>query len=388
MVVIENRVKDSNFATHAAPQATFMPRTTIFIAAGEPSGDAHAARLMEQLRLLIPDVVFEGIGGPAMEMQGLRNMARMNDLAVSGFWEVAKRYGYFRALLQRCAQHLANRRPALFIPVDYPGFNLRLAAYARTANVSVAWYIAPQLWAWGRKRAAALAQRTSLLLTVFPFETDFFGSHGIRTTWVGHPLLDDATFATIPSHGGSTLALFPGSRRQELKHHIPLLLRLFPLLDTAITTTCAVAPGVDPGLLEPLERAGCYLATKPRELLSEAGAGLVKAGTSTLEATLLGLPYATFYRTSPLSYLLSRRMATISSVTMANILLRRNVVPEFLQSNATPQALAKAVHTLFTDMGHRQQLRDAALEVRELLGGPGASRRAAEAIATLLERRR
>jgi len=365
-----------------------MPRTTFFIAAGEPSGDAHAARLMEQLRLLIPDAVFEGVGGPAMEMQGLRNMARLKDLAVSGFWEVAKRYGYFRALLARCSQHLASSRPHAFIPVDYPGFNLRLAASATTAGVPVAWYIAPQLWAWGQGRAKALAQRTSLLLTVFPFETSFFGQFGIRTTWVGHPLLDHEAYATMPEHSGNTLALFPGSRHQELKHHVPLLLRLLPLLDKHIMPTCAVAPGVDIRLLDPLQQAGCYVTTDAQDLLSSAGAGLVKAGTSTLEATLLGLPFATFYRTSALSYALSRRMATISSVTMANILLQRPVVPEYLQSAATPQALAAAAHTLFADRGHRDALREASHEVRAMLGGPGASRRAAEAIATMVERRR
>ncbi len=365
-----------------------MPRTTIFIAAGEPSGDAHAARLMEQLRLFIPDVMFEGIGGPAMEMQGLRSMARMKDLAVSGFWEVAKRYGYFRALLERCSRHIASSRPAAFIPVDYPGFNLRLASSARRAGVPVAWYIAPQLWAWGRKRASALAQRTSLLLTVFPFETDFFSQFGIRTTWVGHPLLDDPMFAELPSHNSTTLALFPGSRRQELSYHVPLLQGVLPLLDTAVQPVVAVAPGCDVAAVQPLVDAGASVVYDSRALLSSAGAGLIKAGTSTLEATLLGLPFATFYRTSALSYMLSRRMATVTSVTMANILLQRNAVAEYLQSEATPQVLAAAVHTVFADRGHREALREVSTEVRSMLGGPGASRRAAEAIATMVERRR
>lgn len=372
----------------ALPPSTFMPRTTIFIAAGEPSGDLHAARLMEQLRLCIPDVVFEGIGGPAMEMQGLRSMARLKDLAVSGFWEVARRYGFFRALLSRCKHHISTSRPAAFIPVDYPGFNLRLAQHARSLGIPVTWYIAPQLWAWGKNRGSTLANSVSLLLTVFPFEEAFFREFGIKSTYVGHPLLDDEVFTSMPAHNASTLALFPGSRKQELSHHINILRKMLPLLDTSIQPIVAAAASIDASLLAPLVDAGASVSTEPRPLLANAGAGLLKAGTSTLEATLLGLPFATFYRTSAVSYALSRRMATVSSVTMANILLARNVVPEFLQSAATPQALAAAAHTLFTDKGQRDTLRAVSEEVRTLLGGPGAARRAAHAIATVVERRR
>lgn len=358
----------------------------IVIAAGEPSGDLHAARLMAAIRKLVPTVVFEGIGGPAMELEGLRSMARLRDLAVSGFWEVAKRYGFFRTLLQRCGDRITQHPPALFLPVDYPGFNLRLASIARRARVPVAWYIAPQLWAWGKSRGPKLASSVNHLLAVFPFEPAFFQQFGIRTSYVGHPLLDDPAFSTVPSHKGHSLALFPGSRRQELLRHVPLLAEMVRLLPSDVASTVAVAPSVDSALIAPLIHVGVQPATDSRAVLAEAGAGLVKAGTSTLEAALMGLPFATFYRTSALSAALTRRLATIDHVTMANVLLNRPAVHEFLQQGARPQALAREAMMLLEDGDRRSQLHDFFDEVRSLLGGPGAAQRAAAIIAEMVQR--
>lgn len=358
----------------------------IVIAAGEPSGDLHAARLMAAIRQLIPSVVFEGIGGPAMELEGLRSMARLRDLAVSGFWEVAKRYGFFRSLLQRCGNHITQNPPALFLPVDYPGFNLRLATIARRAHVPVAWYIAPQLWAWGKGRGPKLAHAVNHLLAVFPFEPAFFQQFGIRTSYVGHPLLDDPAFSAVPDHGSRTLALFPGSRRQELLRHVPILADVLRLLPSDVSSTVAVAPGTDSSLLAPLVEAGARPVVDSRAVLAQSGAGLVKAGTSTLEASLLGLPFATFYRTSAFSAALTRRLATIDHVTMANVLLHRSAVHEFLQEGALPPALAREAIVLLDDTARRAELRDSFTEVRELLGGPGAAQRAAAIIAEMVRR--
>lgn len=360
----------------------------IFIAAGDPSGDLHAARLMEEIRRRVPFAVFEGIGGPAMELQGLRSLARLDDLAVTGFWEVAKRYGFFRALLRRCAALISERgRYRLFLPVDYPGFNIRLASHARKAGVPTAYYIAPQTWAWGKDRTSTLARVVDRLFVVFPFEERFFGEHGVRATHVGHPLLDDPMFADVGAHVSRTLALLPGSRAQEVKRHARLLADAADIvrrIDGDMTFAVPAMRRLDAALYAPLHDAGVEVVHDARTLLRDAGAGLVKAGTSTLEAALLGLPFATFYRTSPISYMLSKRLINVSSVTMMNLLLHRNVVHELLQHDATPQRLADEAVRLLDDAPRRDELLAAAREVRAMLGGPGAAARTADHIAEML----
>lgn len=359
----------------------------IFIAAGEPSGDRHAARLMEQLRLLIPDVVFEGIGGPEMEMQGLHSMARLSDLAVSGFWEVAKRYRFFRTLLDRCADVISNAngsftrgKPALLICVDYPGFNMRLAAKAKASGVPVCYYIAPQLWAWGKKRAGDLAASVDKLLVVFPFEVEFFRAFGIDVHHVGHPLLDDPSFATIPPHDGNTVAMMAGSREQEVRRHAPLLAQTAALVRAAnpsISLMSARPRNVPLETYQPMIDAGITVTDDATRVMRNAGAGLIKAGTSTLEAALLGLPFATYYRTSTLSYQLSKQLVTVNSVTMMNLLLQRQLIHEYLQDAATPRTLADEVQVLLHDAERRSIIHEACLSVRSTLGGLGASARAA-----------
>jgi len=368
----------------------------IFIAAGEPSGDRHAARLMEQLRLLIPDVVFEGIGGPAMEMQGLHSMARIADLAVSGFWEVAKRYSFFRTLLTRCGDVISNAsgsfsrgKPALLICVDYPGFNMRLAALARQAGVPVCYYIAPQLWAWGKDRGPKLAAVVNKLLVVFPFEVEFFRSFGIDVHHVGHPLLDDPNFSSLPNHQQHSVAFLPGSRAQELHRHAPLLAETARILlrdDPSLSISSARPSNVPIEAYEEMIDAGITVGDDARLVLRTSGAGMIKAGTSTLEAALSALPFSTFYHTSALSYALSKRLVTVNSVTMLNLLLHRPVINEYLQRDATPAALAAEVRTLLSDGGRRAEIHDACVEVRTELGGSGASARAA-AIAALMVKR-
>lgn len=354
----------------------------IFITAGDPSGDAHAARLMAALRLRIPDVVFEGFGGPAMELQGLRSIAHLRDLAVTGFWEVAKRYGFFRGLLHRCQQLLEQRSYDVFIPVDYPGFNLRLAEHARSRMIPVAWYIAPQLWAWGSRRAPRLSRAVNDLLVVFPFEVAFFRRHGITAHHVGHPLIDQIA-ELPPTTRSESVLLLPGSRVQEVRHHVPLLVDTVSELHKrmSVPITVARASMIQESLLRPLQELGVNVVQDSRSAMLTAGAGLVKAGTSTLEATLLGMPYATLYRTSWVSYQLSAYLVDVTSVTMANLLLERPVVHEYLQRAATPTALASEIEDLLSNDVRRKQLADASAEVHALLGGPGAGERAADYVA-------
>ena len=363
----------------------------IFITAGDPSGDAHAARLMAAIRTHIPTVVFEGFGGPEMELQGLRSLAHIRDLAVTGFWEVAKRYRFFRSLLNRCDDAIARTRPVAFIPVDYPGFNMRLAARvrARTTNrVPVFWYIAPQLWAWGERRATKLAAAVDRLFVVFPFEVEFFQRHGIRAEYVGHPLAEEIPVDTQGRVPGQVL-LMPGSRAQELHHHAGLLADVVDRVRahrSDVSFVVARARNIELRALEPLVQRNVDVVDDAHAAMQTASAGIIKAGTSTLEAAFRGLPFATFYRTSPLSYAISKRLVTVTSVTMMNLLLKRNVVHEYIQHDATSTRIADEIETLLDDSARRTELVTAMSDVREMLSGEGASKRTAALIVEALRR--
>ncbi len=363
----------------------------IFITAGDPSGDAHAARLMAAIRTHIPTVVFEGFGGPEMELQGLRSLAHIRDLAVTGFWEVAKRYRFFRSLLNRCDDAIARTRPVAFIPVDYPGFNMRLAARVRarkTNRVPVFWYIAPQLWAWGERRATKLAAAVDRLFVVFPFEVEFFQRHGIRAEYVGHPLAEEIPVDTQGRVPGQVL-LMPGSRAQELHHHTGLLADVVDRVRahrSDVSFVVARARNIDLRALEPLVQRNVDVVDDAHAAMQTASAGIIKAGTSTLEAAFRGLPFATFYRTSPLSYAISKRLVTVTSVTMMNLLLKRNVVHEYIQHDATSMRIADEIETLLDDSARRTELVTAMSDVREMLSGEGASKRTAALIVEALRR--
>ncbi|GBD07196.1 Lipid-A-disaccharide synthase [bacterium HR21] len=354
----------------------------VLISAGDPSGDRHAARLMAEWRRLQPELEFVGIGGPRMQQQGLHSLVPFEELAVVGFWEVAQRYGFFRRLLRRCQALLPE--VAAVVLVDYPGFNLQLAKAARRHGVPVYYYIAPQVWAWGRWRLRTLAETVSLLLVVLPFEEEFFQRHGIRTVFVGHPLLDEPILCGEPpplSAREPQVIFLPGSRRQEWQRHLPvlrqteeLLRRDFPELRIATTAP----PGIDPPP-QWHHNANVY------EALRSSRAALVKLGTSTLEAALCGTPFVAFYRTSALSYGLARLLVRLPAATLVNILApAAPVVPEFLQWQARPQKLARALARLLCSETAAEAQRTAFAELRQRLGQPGVARRAASVLAEAL----
>lgn len=362
------------------------------IVAGDPSGSNHAARLMHELHVLSPVIRFYGIGGDDMISSGLDARAHVRDVGVVGFWEVARRYPYFRELLSSFADSLQTEKPDAFIAVDYPGFNMRLAAVAKKAGVPVLYYIAPQLWAWGKNRAKRLAGAADLLLTVFPFETDFFSKLGIPTTFVGHPLLDDDTLRDTYNSGWDKrlIALLPGSRTQEVERNLPVLLaaaRTFaekhPSFTFAIPPTPVVPLNVYEDILsdyKPNGELSIEFADDSRLLMQSARAGLIKTGTSTLEAALCGLPFAMMYRASTFSYWYGKMVVQTPYLAMPNILAGREIVAEFVQHDATPTALAAELERLVFNEAVRAAQREKFTEIRRQLGGGGATRRAAEVI--------
>ncbi len=360
----------------------------VFIVAGEASGDIHAARLMSALRAAKPDVSFAGIGGSAMQAEGLQSIVPLESMSVVGFVEVAKQYGFFKRTLRLAAQTMREMKADLFLAVDYPGFNTRLAAEARRAHIPVAWYIAPQFWAWGAQRAKNFARVVDALMVVFPFEVEFFGGFGIEAEFVGHPLLDDPAFASTPpllADRAPAIAFLPGSRQQEIHRHLPLFRDVARRLQDRFpeySRVLARNPKIPLELYEELvDDADLFVyETDSRQVMRNARVGLIKTGTSTLEASLCGLPHCMMYKTSTLSYHIARRLVRLPYISLTNILAQKMLVREFVQSDAQAASISTELERLLSQQDAAQELQMQCLELRHLLGSQGAAQRAAQFI--------
>jgi len=357
----------------------------IYISAGEPSGDAHAAAVVSALKRRLPAATVEAFGGPGLEAAGAVVLDRMERFSVVGFVEALWKLPAHLRLLGRVRDAFRAKRYDLAILVDYPGYHLRAAAAANEAGIPVLYYIAPQMWAWapGRVRRLAAVRRLAVIL---PFEERFFRDRGVAATFVGHPLRDRPP---PPSRGEArrtlgldparpVLGLFPGSRVQEVK-------RLWPAFRGAAARVVAARPEVQvvvaaTGRAE-YPGAGAIRIHRgdPLTVFAAADAGVCKSGTTTLEAALADVPMAIAYRLNPVSFAIAIRVLQVPHVGLVNLIAEREVAPEFLQGAATPAALADAVLPLLDPASEaaRRQREGLAL-VRERLGPPGAAERVAQ----------
>jgi lipid-A-disaccharide synthase len=364
----------------------------IFISAGDLSGDIHGANLMKALLQTNPNLRFIGIGGNSMIEAGLQSLIPLKDISVVGFWEVAKKYPTFRRLFDNCLEIMQSKQFAGFIPVDYPGFNIKLAIKARKMGIPVVYYIAPQLWAWGANRAKKLSAAVDLLLAVFPFEVDFFSKYGIRTEYVGHPLLDLPGFNIRPqslSQREKNIVFLPGSRLQEIERHLPLINKTRTLLKKSLpdyTFTVVKSPLIDSSIFSKLlDNDNWLISDDSRSVMMNAAFGVIKTGTSTLEAALCGLPFAMIYKTSNISYQMGKRLIKLKYLSLANILTDEPLVREFIQKEATAAAIAEEVIRIVNDENVWTNIHEKLLSIRNILGERGASVRAAEIIVKELE---
>lgn len=369
-----------------------MAAPRILISAGEPSGDLHGSGVARALREQWPDAELYGFGGSLMQGAGVSLRAHVDDLAVMGFAEVARHLPFFVRLLRDTRRELDARPPDLVIPIDYPGFNMRLARMAKERGIPVLYYIAPQVWAWHSSRVRQLAETSDRLAVILPFEQQLFEAAGTRALFVGHPLLDRRAEATARAAlcaqlgidpGRPILALFPGSRAQEVRRHLALF-------EAAAERVRAARPDVQPVIAAgdavpaPLyATATCPRTRDNQALLQHASAALVKSGTTTLQAAVAGTPMVIAYRMHPLSYAIARRVVEVEHVGLVNLVAGERLAPEFIQDQATPAALADALLPLLADGPTRTRTLAGLARVRTALQPPPGAGDAATQVAAL-----
>ena len=373
---------------------------TVFISAGEASGDLHAAALLDALQARASGLQFFGLGGELMRTRKVALLYDLNSLAVAGFWEVAKRIFHFRRIFNETLAEIDKRKPDLAIFVDYPGMNLRLAEQCHRRGIKTVFYIVPQVWAWKKGRIAKIEANVDLLLSILPFEKQLFNPECIRCEFVGHPLLDhvddhltDKEFRIQHqiSEKSSVIALLPGSRVGEVEKHYEIMLRAVKQLQDSgrsIKSFTAVRPELDEDIYRAIEsRVGVapnHLTTGRHSLLRHCDVGIVASGTATLEAALCGRPFCVVYRTGWITYQIARRVIKLKNVGLVNIVAGKEIVPEFLQDQMTPDNLAQYCSKILDDKAASGAVVAALAEVRHRLGDKGASERAANLVCGLL----
>jgi lipid-A-disaccharide synthase len=359
----------------------------IFLVAGESSGDLHGAHVIEALRELAPDVECEGLGGMRMEAAGMNLRFDLAGMAIMGFIEVVKRLSFIRRLLNDTAAHIAATKPDCLVLIDYPGFNIRLAERAHAANVPVVYYISPQVWAWKRGRIQTLARVVRKMLVILPFEFDLYREAGLDCAYVGHPLLDELESVTLRDtyRDGTVIGLLPGSREQEIRRILPVMIEVAQGILGKYPNARFVAPCVDASREAQIrEAAGAFpletVVGGAYDVLHGARFCLVASGTATVETALFRVPMIVLYKVAPVTYWLARMLVRVDHIGMVNILAGKRIVPEFVQGDARAALVLPRALELIEDSPAREQMLSDLGEVRNALGGPGASRRAAEAI--------
>jgi len=360
--------------------------------AGEASGDLHASRLVRALKESAPDVEVLGMGGPRMREAGTTMVASPEHLGVMGFTEVFSKLPSFLSLMWKVKKVMEREQPQLVIAIDFPGFNLRLCKHAKRLGISVMYYIAPQVWAWGQRRVKFMASFVDKVAVVFPFEVDFYREHGLDVEFVGHPLLESVRVDGDKTELRRTLgfstdfpvvALLPGSRMQEVRRLLPGMLTAATLLSERRRVELAVG-AADNALLSEIEKIRArfdvpvrVLEGRSSELLYVSSAALIASGSATLEAAIVGTPMIIVYRVSPLSWAIARRLVAIDSIGLVNIVAGKKIVSEYLQNDIDPVKISDELSELVFNEHKRRELIAELDSVESSLGRPGASKRAA-----------
>jgi lipid-A-disaccharide synthase len=365
----------------------------VYLIAGEASGDEHGAALMRALRKLSPEIKFQGRGGPKMRaVAGGAFLNWSDSAAVVGLWEVVKKYGYFREQFQSALREIATINPDAVVLIDYPGFNLRLARALRKESpaLKIIYYISPQVWAWNRRRIGQMARFLDLMLCIFPFEAELYNKSGLRTIFVGHPMIENlVSRPTWEERQSNLIGLFPGSRLREIR-------KIFPIMMEAADEIVAgqeeihfeVAAASESLAVEirkmlvaaPLRNRIRVVTGDAAGTMQRAFAGIIASGTATLEAAYFRLPFVLVYKVSWPTYVAARFVLKTKHLGMPNVLAGREIIPEFIQHRARPGTIARAVLRLIHDQAAREVLMAEFDAIIAKLGERGASEKAARVV--------
>ena len=390
---------DSSLKFFRNTLVTLPVSQSIYIVAGEVSGDTHGACLMEALCEQVPAVKFHGVGGEMMLKVGGDGITNwVEDAAVMGIVEVLKHYKWFKQRFAEMLDQIVAIKPEVLVLIDYPGFNLRFATAVREKlpDTKIVYYISPQVWAWNKGRIPKMVKTLDLMLCIFPFEQEIFESAGLRTVFTGHPLVDELEEKRIGVERADDLVgLFPGSREREVS-------RLFPLMVDTVGRMHSHQPEWKyeaAAASEKLAVRMCEIITKAKlpaddlikitvreshSLMQRATCGVVASGTATLEAAALGLPYCLVYKVAWPTWAIGKMLVKVDFIGLVNILAGEKIVEELIQSEADPNQLENILSGLLQDKSKREDLRARLLETASKLGDLGSHQRAAAEIAILL----
>lgn len=364
-----------------------------YIIAGEASGDLHGSNLLKGLKKADPQAEFRCWGGDLMQAEGATLVKHYRELAFMGFWEVLKNIRTILGNIRFCKHDIAAYQPDVLLLIDYPGFNLRIAKWAKQQGIKVFYYISPQIWAWHSSRVHGIKASVDRMFVILPFEQAFYAQYDYPVDFVGHPLMDVVDRFEPPAgfrqkhhlDERPIVALLPGSRKQEIERLLNVMLAVVPdfpgyqfVIAGAPSQEAAFYKQVlDEHPLPEEQQSRVHLIdNQTYALLHEAEAALVTSGTATLETALFGVPEVVCYKGSLFSYLIARRVVNVDYISLVNLIMDREIVKELIQEECTPTHIRAELQRLLTPE-YRQQLQRDYAELKQRVGAPGASERAA-----------
>jgi lipid-A-disaccharide synthase len=366
----------------------------LLLSCAEASGDLYAGALTRELRALDPSLTIAGLGGPQFEAAGGRLIDDYRDIAVTGLTEAIAKVPRSFAALRRLVGAARAERPDALVVIDSPDFNFRLARPIKKLGVPIIYYISPQIWAWRPGRLRVIRTFADRMLVIFPFEEAIYRDGGVPVEFVGHPLVDlsapsETRERFLARHGLSpsapTIAVLPGSRPNEVSRILPDLIASAARIREHVRDAqfvAARAPHLPDRLFESIDSMSPMIVVEgdTNTVLASADVALTASGTATVQTALHDVPMVIVYRVSPITYRLGKRLVTVATVGMVNLIAGETIVPELIQDAFTPDAVAREAVSMLTDRARAARIREGLARVRARLGGPGASRRAAEAI--------
>jgi lipid-A-disaccharide synthase len=369
-----------------------LKQKCVMIIAGEASGDLHGARLVTAMRKRDNAMFFCGIGGQALKASGVRVFFDASELSVVGITEAFSKLPNLLKGMAAAKKTLKRLLPDLLILIDFPDFNLNVAAFAKQLNIPVLYYISPQIWAWRPGRVKKIGKLIDHMAVILPFEEDFYKKHKIPVTFVGHPLLDtnldyEKKAFQPPENDVSAIGLFPGSRDREIARHLPVMLGAAQILLKRIKNVkfmVSLAPDVKRETVEEIvnkhKGGGDFeiVSWQAKKIFEKSRFVVAASGTVTLECAISGTPMVIIYKVSPISYWLGRAMIHVKHIGLVNLITGKKIVPELLQDQASPVNIADTVFNMLSDTSALEKLRLELLKVKDALGGPGVSERVAD----------